>query len=287
MGRARRRASGPRERATKSGQRPPSEDPTPAHTCALARRSRSLRKKGEERGRKLTRLVPVKLFRVRLALDGLGVARAADVEVEDERVHVVWDVAWAGGARASEQASREACQREQQGQGKGEKGAATALHTELLHPDPPRIDSDRYEPQPMCEHLVLDDRRVVVHEDVLDRDGRDFGDEDAPEGVGERGVKVEDVERDGGGREGVDCYLAGLKEGEGGGTSAARLFKLNDGCCRPLLPLPLRSVKPGRPACRLSLPPLAQSVSLRPSPMPFFLIREHSSKSLSALTAQP
>jgi hypothetical protein len=35
------------------------------------------------------------------------------------------------------------------------------------------------------EHFVLDDGRVLVDEDVFDGERRDFGEEDAAEGVGD------------------------------------------------------------------------------------------------------
>jgi len=82
--------------------------------------------------------------------------------------------------------------------------------TELLHADPPRVNPDGHKPEPMAQHLILDDRRVVVHEDVLDRNGGDLADENAPEGVGDRGVEADKVERDSRGRERVDGDLSRL-----------------------------------------------------------------------------
>jgi hypothetical protein len=145
--------------------------------------------------------------------------------------------------------------------------------TELLHADPPRVNPDGHKPEPMAQHLILDDRRVVVHEDVLDRNGGDLADEDAPESVGNRGVEADEVERDGRGRERVDCdlsRLAGRKKGVGGkrerqdGEREARRGRrrsgqhsgLDEGCssgppalrpatlCRSL---PVQSASPTRP----------------------------------------
>ena len=48
--------------------------------------------------------------------------------------------------------------------------------------------------QTMTEHLVLDHRGVVPHEDVLDGQRRDVGDHDAAEGVGDGGVDADERE---------------------------------------------------------------------------------------------
>lgn len=97
-----------------------------------------------------------------------------------------------------------------QGNGAGPRMGGGA-RTELLHLDAPRVDLYRHEPEPVAEDLVLDDRRVVVHEDVLDGDGGHLGHEHAPEGVGDRGVEADEVERDDRGRERVDGDLARLR----------------------------------------------------------------------------
>ena len=46
----------------------------------------------------------------------------------------------------------------------------------------------------MREDLILDHRGVVLDEDVLDGERRDLGEEDAAEGVGERGVDANEGE---------------------------------------------------------------------------------------------
>lgn len=46
----------------------------------------------------------------------------------------------------------------------------------------------------MGENFVLDDGGVVVDEDVFDSEGRDFGEEDAAEGVGDGGVNIDEGE---------------------------------------------------------------------------------------------
>jgi hypothetical protein len=44
--------------------------------------------------------------------------------------------------------------------------------------------------QAMREHFVLDDGGVLVDEDVFDGESRDLGEENAAEGVGNRGVNA-------------------------------------------------------------------------------------------------
>lgn len=46
----------------------------------------------------------------------------------------------------------------------------------------------------MAEHFVLDHGGVVVDPDVLDGDGRDLGDHDAAESVGDGGVDADQAE---------------------------------------------------------------------------------------------
>lgn len=53
---------------------------------------------------------------------------------------------------------------------------------------------ERDQAQAVGEHLVLDDRGVVVDEDILNGQRGDLGDEDAAEGVGERGVEADEGE---------------------------------------------------------------------------------------------
>lgn len=64
--------------------------------------------------------------------------------------------------------------------------------------------------QAVGEHLVLDDRGVVLYEDVFDGQGWDLGDEDAPEGVCERGVDADE------GEGGVVGLVSVELDGEGG-----------------------------------------------------------------------
>lgn len=66
------------------------------------------------------------------------------------------------------------------------------------------------EAQAVGEHLVLDDRGVVLYEDVFDGQGWDLGDEDAPEGVCERGVDADE------GEGGVVGLVSVELDGEGG-----------------------------------------------------------------------
>jgi hypothetical protein len=44
------------------------------------------------------------------------------------------------------------------------------------------------------EHLVSEDGGVVVDEDVFDGEGRNLGKEDAPEGIGDGGVEMDEGE---------------------------------------------------------------------------------------------
>jgi hypothetical protein len=47
----------------------------------------------------------------------------------------------------------------------------------------------------MGEYFVLNDGGVIVDKDSLDRESRDVGDHDSPEGVGDRGVNANEGER--------------------------------------------------------------------------------------------
>lgn len=48
-----------------------------------------------------------------------------------------------------------------------------------------RVDGQGDQAQPVTQHLVVDDARVVDHEDVLNSHGRGLADDDAPKSVGE------------------------------------------------------------------------------------------------------
>lgn len=109
------------------------------------------------------------LARVLLAWVGVGPARALDVELDLDRV-VVHAVLEGVLVRA---------------------GLLVPLH-ELVQPVLAALERD--EAQPVAEDLVLDDARVVVHPDVLDGEGRDLGDHDAPEGVCDGGVEPDEAE---------------------------------------------------------------------------------------------
>jgi hypothetical protein len=57
---------------------------------------------------------------------------------------------------------------------------------------PPALEGDQT--QTVREDLILDHRRVVLDKDVLNGERRDLGEEDAAEGVGERGVDADEGE---------------------------------------------------------------------------------------------
>lgn len=67
-----------------------------------------------------------------------------------------------------------------------------------------------HEAQSVGEHLILDDGGVVLYEDVFDGEGWDLGDEDAAEGVCERGVDADE------GEGGVVGLVAVELDGKGG-----------------------------------------------------------------------
>lgn len=54
----------------------------------------------------------------------------------------------------------------------------------------------RHKTKPMCEHLILNYRGVVIHKDVFDGNGRYFGNEDTAKCIGNGGIETD--EREGG-----------------------------------------------------------------------------------------
>lgn len=52
----------------------------------------------------------------------------------------------------------------------------------------------RHKTETMCEHLILNDRGIVIHKDEFDSDGRYFGNEDAAKCIGNGGVETDERE---------------------------------------------------------------------------------------------
>lgn len=102
---------------------------------------------------------------------------------------------------------------------------------EVVQPLLAALEGD--EAQPVRQDLILDDGGVVLDVDVLDGEGRDLGEQDATEGVGQRGVDADEGE---GGVEGVVLVkvdaeaVAEAIEGEGV-VLAGEVAGEVDGCC--------------------------------------------------------